>query len=607
MAIKTVTCPRCGKTLQTDDSMEKTFCLYCGSPIYSEPKKEEILLGAIDTNAGSSLQQENNSQPVTPLQPGVTPTGMDIPINQMTYAQLMEQGQKLQQQALEQAMPFVKAQSNNYAKEVGVLYSEATEEEKKNPEKLSFGKAMKAMINGDKLFWILATIALVFLSVGLIVLTAAFRLVAIGIVISVLFLGATMFALIKSIGRRRCNKCKTDLKIADVEYEHLYNVKKDNGKGGKTKYKRYRFKIKCPVCGKEKVFDEDIVVNGGHIDLNAVVGRKDNEKATVGKHKLPIILLWGGLALIGLIFLIIGAVVMTRHPVNIDPEDYYGTYKVTDYGENFEGYSEKELQTYFGTDDLMSLSITEDKVTFGGYIAESNHINGTFSYEYALAESVDKKISYPVYKDKNVLFVDIGNSQVIVLYILSTSPYTFEIGNTKIVMQSTAPVNTNSNTGDGSLTNNTGTGKSGSSTNDTNTGKGGSSTNNGNPSTNVAGTRYTITSIDISYSESSLELFDECRGEPGYDDAINEAYRQLSTLQSTLDTEYLSSTIILKDDGTCEIVEEEYTWEKIGSNYVFTNVNTGKESQGSVVWGVLVISIEDYMDVFDLTISLQKQ
>lgn len=427
MAVVTVKCPSCGKTIQTDDRLEKSFCVYCGSAIYA---KQDLPLGIVDEDLAP--------QPSAPNQQPSSSDGqnspLDVPISQMTYAQLLEQGQKLQQEAFAQAQGLMKETSNDVALPHGILYAEVSEEEKRNPQKLTVKDYLKSVILPDKKFVIFFAVALTMFLVGIIVLTAAFNLVVVGILFALLMCGGLVGAVFFDLTKHRCGKCKTDFKTADIEYEHMRNIDKTDGKGRRLHYRRYRFTIKCPACGKERVFEEDVLLDGGHIDLRRVVGRRE-EKSFVGKSKWPLLLAFAGATLLGLIFLIVGSVVLSNR--DVDPKNYYGTYEITSMSSSaYEqtgldpNMSLDEMKTYYATDTLFKIEITKNEAILSGLFIT----DGSYPYSYVQAKNISKKINSPAYTDKDAIVLDRGNSTYYVLYVIQKKPYVFDFAGSGMVL-----------------------------------------------------------------------------------------------------------------------------------------------------------------------------
>lgn len=400
MAVIKVKCPNCGKMIQTDDSLEKTFCVYCGTAIYA---KAEPVLGAMAENEKTEKSEGEKAS-------------SDIPISQMTYEQLLAKGQQMQKEAIEQAKI---AMNGTVTLGSGVLYSEASEEEKKNPKKLKLKEYLKRELGFEKKVTVLAVLGFIIFIVGLIVLTAAFNVVAVGIVISIAMIIALNVGLKIDMSKKRCAKCKTDFVTADIAYEFKGNIRKHYGKDDEktARFKRYRFTIKCPKCGREKIFEEDVPSDNGHIDLRRYVGRKQ-EKDLVGKGKWKTLGIMLGIIALGLVLLIVGSVILVNNPFSKgkDPKDYYGTY-----------YGEKDCVFY-------EVSFDVDHCVYVLSNGIFDEPKKEYTYEYYSAKSAQKFMPNEEYKGCPAIIVyeDSSQNSGYVLWIVSKEgePYRFVLNST---------------------------------------------------------------------------------------------------------------------------------------------------------------------------------
>ena len=251
----------------------------------------------------------------------------------------------------------------------------------------------------------------------MIFLSAVEGTLILGLIFSLGFIGLIFFLVLRSFFPRRCRKCKTDLNIADIEYERIKTETTDQGKQKAT----FRFKVKCPKCGTYKVFERTVFAkDGGRYDVREAAGRKvftegNNDQAT-WKEKILAVVFIALFFLAGLVCTIIGVFHLVGRTEQVVPDDYYGTYVVTSVPS--EGYD------FMLEEGSFSITLNSSKAIISGTSAES--YAGAYDYEYVFAQDIGSYFVYPLYTDKDVIIINL-NEQVMPLYIVEISPYTFEM------------------------------------------------------------------------------------------------------------------------------------------------------------------------------------
>lgn len=449
MAQKKIFCPKCGKPLSVDETLDHVFCMHCGNSIditipesfessYDKvEEKEPIKSTPKSEKAPKKAKRVPEPMPEPEIDEDVEDE-VDEEIddefegeNDSTAKALL----KIHEEEAEKERRQIAAEKklrNRSAGEVGVLYSEATDEEKEEQKKLSFGAYFKSILSSSRKLFILGIAAVAIFFIGVIVLAASNGHAVVGIVVSLILLGLFGVALSLDYRKRKCSKCGTDLSIVDIDYER---VSMETDKNGKV-FAKYRFNLECPKCGEVKVFEKKVAAKNGHFDLRAAVGRKDSAGNETFKEKMET---FGGVLLtlaVGVICLIIGIINFMGGPadnstediVYDDPMDYYGFYSVT-YVTN------SDNSGMIGMEKL-SIKFEEEGVSFSGTQATEEGLDGTYSYKYVNAEYVYREVASPSYTDKDAIVVNMSDEKVLVFYVWNEDPYIFEMGGAGIMITS---------------------------------------------------------------------------------------------------------------------------------------------------------------------------
>ena len=445
MPQKKIYCPRCGKPLSVDEALDHVFCMHCGNSIDIVISEEAETASNDKTHAKEAPKADPKPEKPSKRakripEPEPEPEEEDD-IEEEIDGEIEDEDEndtakvlmKIHREETERENRQIAAEKklrNRAAGEVGVLYSEATDEEKREQKKLTFGAYFKSLLSSSRKLFLLGIAAVALFFIGAIVLAASKGHAVVGIVISVLLIGIFAIAMFFDYRKRKCAKCGVDLSIADIEYER---VSMETDKNGKV-YAKYRFSVECPKCGEVKVFEKKVAAKNGHFDLRPAVGRKDSAGNETFKEKLET---FGGVLLtlaVGVICLIIGIVNFMGGSagekedaiVYSDPMDYYGFYSVT--------YVTKSSDSGLMGVEKLSIQFEEDGVYFSGSQATKEGFDGMHSYKYVDAEYVYREVDYPAYTDKDAIVVSMSDEKVLVFYVWSDDPYILEMGGGGILL-----------------------------------------------------------------------------------------------------------------------------------------------------------------------------